>query len=242
MTTKNIRFTQALSGISLPDYEAKFFDREFNAEMFKAIGTGCTVDAYEEVDSKIKQTRTLFPPTTDIPWALRGVFGGGRTALKEHIEYTRGTYHGEWTSASAFMPSSIYGHGTLDLHTTADGGVEGIVEGELNVDLWMIGGAVADFVEANMNKNFADRAAFTQKWIDEHPAVPPQAVATPATSGGATATAAPTTPVAAAADPQPAPTASATASSDPTAPVSATSSDPVAPATAFATPARRHAA
>jgi hypothetical protein len=152
-------------GIDLPTYEKLYFDEPFNAALCQATGLERTLVKREVAGSKLIRAVKVSPQGRDIPAPVAAVLGGSKFEYTEHMDYDLGKYLGRWRTEPFVLKDKILSSGTVSF-TAVPGGVRRVVEGDVQVKIFGVGGIIERFVVADVDKSYAKAAEFTQAWID----------------------------------------------------------------------------
>ncbi|MCC6525228.1 MAG: DUF2505 family protein, partial [Polyangiaceae bacterium] len=104
-------------------------------------------------------------PEREIPAPMAKLLGGKKLTLDEELEYEVGRYRGRFRTTPGVLPGKVSISGTLAFEALP-GGVRRIVEGQIVVSVFAIGGMVEKHVVGNLEKSYGDAAAFTRKWLE----------------------------------------------------------------------------
>jgi hypothetical protein len=152
-------------GVSLPDYEKLYFDEAFQLAICEAVKLKRTVLKVDRTESHINR-HVRVEPSREIPAPIAKVLGGEGFHYVEELEYDLGKYRGRWRIVSGMLPDKVSVSGTLELALTSSG-VKRTVAGEIKVSVFGIGGIIEKFVVTDIEKGYADAAAFTVKWLQQ---------------------------------------------------------------------------
>ncbi len=160
------RVEHLMKDISLANYEKLYFDEEFNTALCKAVKLSRTLDKRDLKDGFLKRSVRV-GPEREIPAPVAKILGASRIEYTEHLEYKMGSNKGTWKTVSSIMTDKVESSGTFEFKEHK-GGVQRIVEGDIRVKIFGVGGIVEKFIVADVEKSYADAAQFTQKWISDH--------------------------------------------------------------------------
>jgi hypothetical protein len=151
-------------GITLPDYEKLYFDEAFNVALCKAVNLDRTVLKRDEKGSHLSRSVKVSPRDREIPGPLVKVLGSSRIEYTEQVEYDFGTFKGTWKTVSSVMTDKVDSSGTFRFETAGDG-VKRVIEGEIKVKVFGVGGVIERFIVADIEKSYEQAADFTRRWI-----------------------------------------------------------------------------
>lgn len=152
-------------GINLKDFEALYFNEDFNQAMCERVNLSRTVVKLERDDEKLHRILRI-GPDRELPGPVKKVLRTERLEYEERLQYRWGSYEAQWETIPSVMASKVDARGRI-LFQEAKDGVLRVSEGEINVKLLGVGGMIEKLVVADVEKSFKDAADFTQKWIDE---------------------------------------------------------------------------
>lgn len=151
--------------ITLAQYEALYFDEAFNEALCKSVNLQRTVLKLDRSPQRIHR-EVKVSPDRDVPAPVAKIIGSSKLEYTEHVDYTFGSFHGTWVTISSVLTDKVDTRGTMAF--SADGtGVRRVIDGDINVKIFAVGGIIEKFIVADVEKSFENAAAFTQKWIDD---------------------------------------------------------------------------
>jgi len=158
------RVEHTFRDITLEEYEKLYFDETFGIALCKAVKLARTLDKRELKDGRLVRIVRV-GPDRDIPPTVAKILGTSRIEYTEHVDYKQGSFHGTWKTVSSIFTEKVDAHGTFGF-ADEDDGVLRVLEGEVTVKIFGIGGVIERFVVADIERSYNDAAQFTQKWID----------------------------------------------------------------------------
>lgn len=158
-----------ISGVSLNQYIALHFDEEFNVALCKATNLQRGDVSFDERDGIIRRTVHVTPERA-VPAPIRALIGSNATSYTEHVEFNKRTATGTWRVEPGFMADKIISKGTLTFREVP-GGVMRIVDGDVDVKIFALGGTIASYIVEDATQSYALAADFTNRWIRDHAAV-----------------------------------------------------------------------
>jgi hypothetical protein len=158
------RAEHEFQGISLADYEKLYFDEEFNEALCRAVNLDRTLQNREEKGGVLERAVKV-GPDREVPKPVAKVIGADRIEYTEHLKYGWGSYQGTWYTVSSIMSDKVDSRGTFGFEELPDGVLRWI-EGEIKVKIFGVGKVVEKFIVSDIERSYANAAAFTQKWID----------------------------------------------------------------------------
>jgi hypothetical protein len=152
-------------GISLADYEALYLDEPFNIAVCKDVELDREV-VKRELKGKHLTRVVKCAPRREIPGPAAAIIGASKLEYTEYLEYDMGSNKGTWKTVSGILSDKIESAGTFSF-AQKGGGVARILEGEVKVKIFGLGGVVEKFIVSDVEKSYDKVATFTQKWIDK---------------------------------------------------------------------------
>lgn len=159
------RAEHIFKGIDLNAYETLYFDEAFNIAMCKAVKLARTLVKLDEKAGRIERAVKV-GPDREIPPAVAKVLGVSRIEYTEHVAYTRGSYRGIWHTVSSVFTDKVESRGNFSFEAVP-GGVKRIVEGEIKVKVFGVGGLIERFIVADVERSYDDAAKFTELTLQE---------------------------------------------------------------------------
>lgn len=159
------RADHTFRGIDLPTFERLYFDDGFGQALCVAVKLVRALERFDEHDGRIHRAVRV-GPDREIPPAAQAVLGGKRLDYTEHIDYVRGAYEGVWRTVPSLMPDKVQCAGAFRF-VAVPGGVRRVVEGDIVVRLFGVGGIVEKVIVGDVERSYAQAAEFTQRWIDD---------------------------------------------------------------------------
>ena len=160
------RADHTFRGIEVDAYEDLHFDEAFQDALCGAVKLARECVGLEEDDDGRIHRAVKVGPDREIPPAAQRVLGGKRLDYTEHLDYRRGSYLGQWRTVPSLMSDKVECAGSIEFRPV-DGGVRRLVEGEIKVKLFGVGGMVEKLIVADIERSYVKAAEFTQRWIDE---------------------------------------------------------------------------
>jgi hypothetical protein len=157
------RIEHVLQSIDLAAYERLYFDEPFQSALGEAVKIDRELLRLDRGPERIVR-HVRVRPEREIPAPVAKLLGGKRLGYVDELEYEIGRYHGTWRIVPAGLAAKIAIGGTLDFAAVA-GGVRRVLAGEIDVNLFGLGGLVEKLVVSNIEKSYDDAAAFTARWI-----------------------------------------------------------------------------
>lgn len=151
-------------GITASDYEKLYFDEAFNAALCKAVNLDREVVKREENGKHLSRVVKVSPRDREIPGPLVKILGSSRIEYTEHVEYDFGSLKGSWKTVSSLLTDKVESAGIFRFDAAADA-VKRVVEGDIKVKVFGIGGVIERFIVADIEKSYEQAADFTRRWI-----------------------------------------------------------------------------
>jgi len=159
------RVEHTFRGINLEQYESLYFDEDFNNALCTEVKLARSLQKRDLNGKHLSRVVTV-GPDREIPPAAAKILGASKIEYTEHLEYDMGSYKGTWKTVSSLMTDKVDTKGTFAFRE-GGGGVVRVVEGDIKVKIFGVGGGVEKFIVADIEKSYEKAAAFTQRWIDD---------------------------------------------------------------------------
>ena len=160
----NFRIAHEFKKITLEQYEKLNFDEPFNIALCRNVRLARELIEKTETDGRLRRVVKV-GAEREVPSPVAKIIGAKRIEYTEQVDYTFGTYRGTWDSVSSVLTDKVACSGTFSFADTGDG-VQRVVEGNIKVKIFGVGGVVEKFVVADLNRSYQRAAEFTQQWID----------------------------------------------------------------------------
>lgn len=157
------RVEHSFKSITLPGYEALFFDEPFNVALCTATHLSRAMVKREFNDGKLVRELRV-GPDREVPGPVAKVLGANRIEYIEKINYKAGSYEGTWETVPMVMADKVVSRGTFRFYTQGDRVVR-VVEGDVSVKIFGLGGVIEKLVVADVERSYNQAADFTQTWI-----------------------------------------------------------------------------
>ena len=162
------RAEQTIVGTTIANYEKLYFDETFNIALCEALRMGRTLEKREEANNVLTR-RVRVSPQREIPGPVAKLLGGRSIDYVENVTYTWGSMKGTWVTESTVLADKIESSGTFQFLKHPQG-VLRVVEGEVIVKVFGVGGVAERFIVADVERGYASAASFTNRWLEQHPA------------------------------------------------------------------------
>ncbi len=160
------RAEQTIVGTTIANYEKLYFEETFNIALCEALRMGRKLELREEANNVLTR-RVRVSPQREIPGPVAKLLGGRSIDYFETVIYTWGTMKGTWTTESSVLADKIESFGTFQFLKHPQG-VLRVVEGEVKVKVFGVGGVAERFIVADVERGYQAAASFTNRWIEEH--------------------------------------------------------------------------
>ena len=155
----------AYENISVAEYCALHFDETFNIALCKATHLLRTQPDLRHEGALIVRAVTIAPERA-LPAPLMSLLGNKNFQYVEHVRFDTSSYSGTWTVEPALLADKLKSAGTLRFEKTREGqGVKRIVEGEISVKIFGLGGIIEKLVLEDVKKSYDDAAGFTKDYL-----------------------------------------------------------------------------
>lgn len=158
------RIEHTFANVSVADYETLYFDEPFNTALCQDVKLARRLLERALTDGRLRRVATI-GPQRELPRAVSKIIGSDRIEYTEHIDYQWGKYQGTWKTISSVLSDKVDCKGTF-VFNQRNGGVMRVVEGEIAVKVFGIGGVVEKLIVSDIEQSYEKAATFTQRWID----------------------------------------------------------------------------
>lgn len=155
-----------IRGISQADYEKLYFDEDFNVAMCKAVNLDRSLIKRDDDGKHLTRHVKVSPRDREVPGPVAKIVGTTKVEYVEQLDYDWGRYRGTWRSISSIMTDKVESSGTLRFEAAGDG-VKRIVDGDVKVKIFGVGGVIERFIIADVEKSYEQAAEFTRRWLAE---------------------------------------------------------------------------
>lgn len=160
------RAEHVIRNISVADYESLYFDEAFSEALCQSVKL-CRKLISREVLGTALHRAVMVGPDREIPGPVAKILGASRIEYTEHIDYTFGTFAGRWHTVSSVLTDKVQSLGTF-LFVPQGPDVVRVVEGDVTVKIFGLGSIVERFIAADVEKSYAEAAAFTNSYLAAH--------------------------------------------------------------------------
>jgi hypothetical protein len=152
--------------LSCDDFEALYFDEEFNVALGAALQMGRQLVRLERTAERIVR-HVCYEPKRDPNSPADQAFGTSRASFLEELDYDVRAHRGSWKTIPNLFTERVRNSGTIEL-VVARRGMKRIVRGEVKVSLFGFGGLVERMIVGEIQKNYVATTKFTREWIASH--------------------------------------------------------------------------
>lgn len=155
-------------GTDVDRFAEVYFSEEFNEAVAPITGMKerRLVEERRDPDGKLHR-RVRLAPDVSLPGPLQKLVG------KEAITYDEVAVYDPAAREARYRIEHKAGD-RLEVKGVVrflpvEGGVRRVIEGDVDVRVFGVGGLVERFIESEVKKGYEKIAAFLQRWLDEHP-------------------------------------------------------------------------
>lgn len=152
-----------ITGITVADFERLYFDEPFNMALCDHLKLTRRLIRRDEQDGHIYREVAIVP-AREVPAPVAKIVGPDALHYTETLDYRLGTGAGTWSTTPGAMPGKITSDGRLHIEDAA-GSVCRRVEGHVTVRLFGVGKMIERFIVADVERGYAEAAAFMQQWL-----------------------------------------------------------------------------
>ena len=146
--------------IDVNAFERLYFDEPFNVALCQHVDIERELLS-RSVTGDLLLREVNVVPKRAVPAPLRALLGSGAVGYREQVEYRLEAHQGQFVCVPSVLADRVAVKGTLTMRGQSDG-VMRVVEGDVRVSVFGIGGAVERFIVADTQKSYEDAAAFTR--------------------------------------------------------------------------------
>lgn len=151
-------------GVSLEEYESLHFDEPFNVALCEAVHLRRTLVKREVVDGVLSRVVKLFPERT-VPAPVVALLGVEKMEYDEVTRYEVGSWRGTWRMEPAMFGDLFASSGGFEFHALDERTVSRVFFGDLDVNVWGIGGWIEKIIIADIVRSYDLAGEFTQRYI-----------------------------------------------------------------------------
>jgi hypothetical protein len=159
------RVESAFTGITLPEYEALFFDESFNNAMCASVKLARQLIKRDITNGQLKRA-TKIGADREVPAPVAKLIGTAKLEYTEHLDYKFGGYLASWRTEPSIMVDKIRAQGRIGFEQRGNRVIRW-VDGDIEVKMFGVGGVIEKFIVSDVEKSYQRAAEFTQRWINE---------------------------------------------------------------------------
>ncbi|MDP3276169.1 MAG: DUF2505 domain-containing protein [Deltaproteobacteria bacterium] len=149
-------------------WERCFLDEEFNRKLYLEY---LKFPAYQLVESRQDGEKTLrkvrVTPNQEAPAPIKKLLGGAFAYVEEGVlDRAKNLYHFKVTPGT--LADKIRSEGDFRLEKTSEKSVRRVIEMNIEVKIFGVGGVAEGFVSKSMQDTYARAAEFTSRYIAEN--------------------------------------------------------------------------
>jgi hypothetical protein len=157
----------SIAQVGLPDFEALYFDESMGEALCASVRLQRQLIS-RRVDAGVLHRAVRVCPQREIPKPLARILGKSQLAYTEHVTYPIGSMAGTWHLTFEILADKLRCAGTFCF--AADGpNVVRTVQGTVEVKIFGVGALAERLIVAEVQRGYADAAAFTQAYLQQHP-------------------------------------------------------------------------
>jgi len=160
------RADHVIEGISLADYGEMYFDEAFNTKMRAAVRLECELLQLKREGSRITRSVRVEPQDREIPGPVAKVLGQTHFVYVEELEMDLATGEGTFRTIPSMLADKVITAGRLRF-LDEGGNARRIVEGTVDVRIFGVGSVIEHFICSDVEKSYAEAAAFTRRYVAE---------------------------------------------------------------------------
>lgn len=160
-----MRFTaeHTFADVALDALVALYFDEAFNEALCRNGRLQRTLlDARR--DGEVLHRAVRIVPERALPAPAVKLLGAEHFGYVEHMAYDYVARRGTWRIEPMVLADKVRSAGSLTF-AASPGGTRRTVTGEVTVKVFGLGGTIERFVVADVERSYAEAAAFTERWF-----------------------------------------------------------------------------
>jgi hypothetical protein len=146
-----------------------YWDDAFDAQLRKESAVQRDV-LEERTEGDVLVRRVRLTPDRELPGPVATLLGAKKLVYEQENRWDRATSTMHWRVIPTILPGKLDAQGTFRVVAAAGGGCEQVVEGNISVNVMLVGGQIEKAVVAEVEKSYAKMAETSREWLRTHPA------------------------------------------------------------------------
>lgn len=118
----------------------------------------------EKMEGDVLVRRVRFTPDRELPGPVASLIGAKRLVYESENRWDKSTSTLHWRILPTILPGKIDAKGTFKVNPTARG-CEQVVDGNISVNVMLVGGQIEKAVVAEVEKSYDKTAAICREWL-----------------------------------------------------------------------------
>lgn len=145
-----------------------YWDDAFDAQLRKESAVQRDV-LEERTEGDVLVRRVRLTPDRELPGAVATLLGTKKLVYEQENRWDRKTSTMHWKVIPTILPGKLDAKGTFQV-IPAGTGCEQVVDGNISVNVMLVGGQIEKAVVAEVEKSYAKMAETCREWLRTHPA------------------------------------------------------------------------
>ncbi|MCA9493192.1 MAG: DUF2505 domain-containing protein [Myxococcales bacterium] len=148
-------------------YWKMYWDDDFDAMLRKESAVEREL-LEERDDGDVLVRRVRITPDRELPTPVAKLLGAPKLVYEQENRWDRKNAVLHWKVLPTILPGKLDCRGTFRIQPTATG-CEQVVDGEIKVNVMLVGGQIEKAVVAEIEKSYDRMAAASKEWLAAHP-------------------------------------------------------------------------
>ncbi len=123
----------------------------------------------ERTEGEVLIRRVRITPERELPAPVAKLLGAKKLVYEQENRWDRSNDTMHWKVLPTILPGKLDAQGSFRVVPTATG-CEQVVEGEIKVNVMLVGGQIEKAVVAEIEKSYDKMAEASREWLASHPA------------------------------------------------------------------------
>lgn len=120
----------------------------------------------ERTEGDVLVRRVRFTPERELPSAAAALLGAKKLVYEQENRWDKRASTLHWRVIPTILPGKLDAKGTFRVNKT-DTGCEQVVEGNITVNVMLVGGQIEKAIVAEVEKSYDKTAAVCRRWLDK---------------------------------------------------------------------------
>ncbi|MEW5849720.1 MAG: DUF2505 domain-containing protein [Myxococcota bacterium] len=159
-----IHIEHVFPDITPKQFFALLVDPVYDNALKPALGVKARDELDRQEDDKTIRRRIRMVPGFPIPSAVKKAIGDKELEYIEESTLHKDALRLEWSVKPNIFPDKVTAKGVV-LATAQGSGIRRVIEGEIKVDVFGVGGIIERAVKESVERSYEKASDFTLKWI-----------------------------------------------------------------------------